>query len=151
MLSVRHGDSQYVQLRFASAADLDRWQQSDEHDALVREADAQGPTGGCFDTQTGLETWFTSPDTARTHGPPPKWKMALTTWIGLCPIVVALGYALPSVGLPVLLEQAATTVMSVAMLTWVVMPMLTRRLYHWLYPQHASMSRRDPTAAGAVR
>jgi len=35
----------------------------------------------------------------------------------------------------VLLEQALSTIIPVVMLTWVVMPALTRLLHRWLYPR----------------
>ena len=143
MLSAPQGDSQYVLLRFASATDLDRWQRSGEYAALIREADALGPAGGYSETETGMETWFTLPDKAAPSNPPAKWKMALTTWIGLFPIVVALGYVFRPFGLPALLEQAVSTMIPVAMLTWVVMPVLTRLFYAWLYPEAQVTSHRD--------
>ena len=135
VLSVPHGDSQYVLLRFASATDLDRWQRSGEYVALIHEADALGPAGGYSETHTGMETWFTLPDKPAPAHRPAKWKMALTTWLGLFPIVVALGYVFGPFGLPALLQQAVSTMIPVALLTWVVMPVLTRAFYAWLYPQ----------------
>lgn len=137
VLSVPQGDSQYVLLRFASATDLDRWQRSGEYAALIREADGLGPAGGYSETRTGMETWFRLPDKPPPTNPPAKWKMALTTWIGLFPMVVALGYLFRSFGLPALLEQVVSTIIPVVMLTWVVMPGLTRVFYAWLYPKHA--------------
>ena len=61
--------------------------------------------------------------------PPAKWKMALTTWVALLPMVVALGYIFGPFRLPVLLAQALSTIIPVVMLTWVVMPALTRLLH----------------------
>src|SRR6185503_12942379 len=63
VLAVPNGDSQFVLVRFASAADLERWQRSDEYAALIREADRLGPAGEYSETRTGMETWFTLPGT----------------------------------------------------------------------------------------
>lgn len=71
--------------------------------------------------------------------PPAKWKMALITWIGLFPIVVALGYLFRPFGLPRLIEQAVSTMIPVVMLTWVVIPVLARLFYAWLYPEGAQV------------
>ena len=92
VLAVPNSDSQFVLVRFASAADLEQWQRSDEYVALMREADTLGPAGEYSETRTGMETWFTLPGKPMPAKPPAKWKMALTTWVALLPMVVALGY-----------------------------------------------------------
>jgi antibiotic biosynthesis monooxygenase (ABM) superfamily enzyme len=56
----------------------------------------------------------------------------------LLPMVVALGYVFRPFRLPVLLEQALSTIIPVVLLTWVVMPTLTRLLYRWLYSETAA-------------
>jgi uncharacterized protein len=38
-------------------------------------------------------------------------------------------------GLPFLIEAAVSTAIPVVMLTWVVMPRLSRMLYRWLYAE----------------
>jgi antibiotic biosynthesis monooxygenase (ABM) superfamily enzyme len=137
VLAVPNSESQFVLVRFASSADLEQWQRSDEFAELMREADALGPAGEYSEIKTGMETWFTLPDKPVPAKPPANWKMAVTTWSGLFPMVVALGYLFRPFGLPVLLEQALSTIIPTAMLTWVVMPILTRVLYRWLYPTEA--------------
>jgi len=135
VLAVPNGDSQFVLVRFGSAPDLEQWQRSDEYAALIREADLLGPAGEYSETRTGMETWFSLPGRPMPATPPAKWKMVLTTWVALLPMVVALGYVFRPVRLPVLLEQAVSTIIPVVLLTWVVMPALTRLLYQWLYSE----------------
>ena len=103
--------------------------------ALIREADTLGPAGQYSETRTGLETWFTLPDKPAPAKPPANWKMAITTWVALFPMVVALAYIFAPFRLPFLVEVSLSTAIPVAMLTWVVMPALTRLLDGWLYPQ----------------
>lgn len=134
VLSVPRGDSRFILLRFASASALERWQGSGEYATFMREADALGTPGAYSETRTGMETWFTLPEQPPPSAPPPRWKMAATTWLGLFPIVVALGYLLRPVGLPRLVDQAVSTMIPTVLLTWVVMPALSRLLYPWLYP-----------------
>lgn len=138
VLAVPHGESQFVLVRFASADDLDRWQRSDEFAALIREADTIGPAGEYSEIKTGMETWFTLPDKPAPAKSPANWKMPFTTWIGLYPMVVILGYLFRPLGMPVLLDQAISTIIPTIMLTWVVMPALTRLLYGWLYPEECT-------------
>lgn len=134
VLSVPHGDSRFILLRFASATDLEGWQESSEYAAFIREADTLGTAGAYAEVKTGLETWFTLPDQPPPSSPPARWKMAVMTWVGLFPIVVVLGYLFRPIGLPRLVEQAVSTMIPTALLTWVVMPRLSRLFYRWLYP-----------------
>lgn len=80
----------------------------------------------------GLEAWFRSPG-----GPPPRWKMALVTLLGVYPISLLLGVALaPQLRqLPLALNVFVVSVIVVSCLTWFVMPRLTRWLKPWLNPQ----------------
>ena len=83
--------------------------------------------------RSGLETWFTLPGMPAPATAPPRWKMALLTWLALLPQVVILALIVPS-RVPLLVNVALSTAIPVAMLTWVIMPGLTTLLYRWLYP-----------------
>ena len=67
--------------------------------------------------------------------PPPKYKTAFVTWIGVFLCVSVLGYFLaPNLaGLPYLLRQAIMTGLVVILLAYVVMPRLTRLFSGWLH------------------
>jgi antibiotic biosynthesis monooxygenase (ABM) superfamily enzyme len=123
----------FILLRFASHADLEAWQATFEYAFLMREANATSQGGEAAQVRSGFETWFTLPDLPVPSAPPPKWKMALLTWLCLLPMVVALSYLLAPLRLPFLANVALSTAIPVSMLTWVLMPRLTRVLYFWLY------------------
>jgi antibiotic biosynthesis monooxygenase (ABM) superfamily enzyme len=78
----------------------------------------------------GLEAWFRSP-----HIPPPKWKMAVATFCGVFPLAMLLNVALgPLMGdWHIVLRNAVFNACVVILLTWVVMPFITRVLHHWLH------------------
>lgn len=126
----------FILLRFASAERMGQWQHSQQLAALVREANAFSVAADASPIKTGLETWFTLPGLPAPRMAPPKWKMALVTWVALLPQVIILAFALAPIGLPFLLNAAVSTAIPVVMLTWVVMPNLTRLLYAWLYAGH---------------
>jgi len=48
-------------------------------------------------------------------------------------MVITLAYLFAPLRLPFLIEAAVSTMVPVVMLTWVLMPRLTRALYRWLY------------------
>ena len=131
-----HAGAEYrIVYRFDSAAHLRDWVDSDEHAAWLERAEphAAGPMGTQF--LTGLESWFTLPaDTGAP--PPPPYKMALLTWITIFPLITAIvaitGPLLE--GLPLAVRLGITTALTVPLMTWVVMPRVTRLLRGWLYP-----------------
>src|SRR5437667_12674378 len=80
----------------------------------------------------GLEAWFRSP-----HNPPPRWKMAVATFLGVFPVAMVLNLTIgPLVrSMHFVLGNAVFNACVVASLTWVVMPLVTRLLHSWLNPQ----------------
>ena len=81
---------------------------------------------------TGLEAFFRFGG----HGMPPKWKMAVVTWLGVVPSVLVWTTVLPPVLTHVhwLVQAAIINACVVATLAWGVMPLLTRGLDRWLHP-----------------
>ena len=80
----------------------------------------------------GLEAWFRSP-----HNPPPRWKMAVATLLGVYPTSLFLAITAGKVVAhwPLLAQSLVFAACMVALLTWVVMPIVTRLLHNWLNPQ----------------
>ena len=135
VFSANGSGSYIILLRFASAAALDGWTQSAAYQQFLKDADEVSTAAESSQVRSGLDTWFTLPDMPAPVKPPPRWKMAIVTWLALFPMVIALAYVFAPVSLPFLIEAAISTMIPVAMLTWVVMPRLTRALYRWLYPE----------------
>lgn len=77
----------------------------------------------------GLEGWFRSPN------PPPRWKMAIATFLGVFPSATILNLTLgPAIqSWNVWLHGAVLSACVVALLTWAVMPPVTRLLDAWLH------------------
>lgn len=121
--------------RFDSGEHLRAWLDSEEHSAWLERAEPHviGPMQTSL--VTGLETWFTLPGVLATT-PPPAYKMALVTWITIFPlitlIVLLTGPLLED--LPVAVRLGITTAIAVPVMTWVLMPRVTRLLRRWLYP-----------------
>ena len=87
----------------------------------------------------GLEAWFRSPT-----NPPPRWKMAVATFLGVFPVAMLLGLTIgPRIqSWPFVFRNAAFNACVVALLTWVVMPLVTRALHSWLHPNHGKSFKR---------
>lgn len=87
---------------------------------------------------SGLEGWFTLPDQWGL-AKPPKYKMALATFLGVFPVALLLNVILgPYIRhWPLVLSGALFNACVVLMLTWIVMPLVTRALHRWLFPHRA--------------
>jgi hypothetical protein len=118
-------------LRFARHADLVSWRDSPAAIAMFAASASLASRAEQPQQRTGLETWFVLPGQTAVS-PPPRWKMALMTWLALLPQVIILALVMPA-SIPFPLNVALSTAIPVAMLTWVVMPRLTKLLYRWLY------------------
>jgi antibiotic biosynthesis monooxygenase (ABM) superfamily enzyme len=139
VLTAGEGDY-FILLRFESQAALERWSTSPEVIELLRRGEALATAPVQPVVRSGLETWFTVPGLPAPRAAPPQWKMALVTWCALLPQVILLSFIIPK-GLPFLVGVALSTAIPVAMLTWVIMPRLTKLLYSWLYaPSHGLAS-----------
>jgi len=78
----------------------------------------------------GLEAFFRHVD------PPPRWKMAVLTWIGVNPAVYIFSKAVPALvpELPFVATFLAVNALVVASLAWCFMPILTKIFVPWLQP-----------------
>jgi uncharacterized protein len=68
--------------------------------ALLEEGDEHSVAVDQSQVKTGLETWFTLPDMPVPGTAPPRWKMALLTWLTLLPQIIVLSYLVPPLHLP---------------------------------------------------
>lgn len=126
------GEDWHVVYRFADEASLRGWELSPERrrwleevDDLVEETEVH--------RVSGLETWFAMP--GRTAPAPPKWKMFLVTLTAIVPLVLIMNLALlPAlVDWPLVARVLAFSGMLTGLMTWVVMPRMTRLFRRFLY------------------
>lgn len=126
------GEYQIIQ-RFATEADLERWNVSDErgawHERLrpVAEGDPE------YRLLNGLDAWF-APTVLPAHKPPPRWRMTVVSWMGIFPTVAfLLSFVAPLLsGVPFLVRTAILTAMVAGLMSYVIMPRLTRWMGWWL-------------------
>ncbi|MFV8753136.1 antibiotic biosynthesis monooxygenase [Nannocystaceae bacterium ST9] len=130
------GPPEYTSVfRFASLADLRAFEASD----LRRRALAEVEADAIWRELTGLELWFTPP--AGTVVPQPsRLRMALLLIVVVYLLVLSIGQlvglVLADVGMPIRL--LVTIVIEVFVMTYLLMPRLTRWLAKWIYPRVTS-------------
>ena len=139
---LRPGDSSHshpeyvIVVRFATYDDARRWEQSPEFAEWQRRFEPLLLDDPDVNELTGMEAWFTLPGHSVVV-PPPKYKMAVVTTLGVAPFVLVLIpiliALLSDIMPPVLVSLMILLLMSVSM-TWVIMPLFTRLARWWLYP-----------------
>ena len=129
------GDDEYrIVFRFDRESNLRAWENSEERRRWLSKAEPLIHEERVH-VLTGLETWFTLPWKAGEPSPP-RYKMAIVTWLAVFPLItVILVLFGPLLGLlPMLLRTLVLTAVMVSLMTYVVMPRLTRLFSFWLYP-----------------
>ena len=123
-------DETVVVFTFDGRDHLDAWMASSERAEILQRMEpfiegshtvnVMGGFGGWFDLDEGTE--------------PKRWKQAAVVLLALYPTVMAItlvkNWLLPGVWLP--LDILGGNIIGVAILTWVLMPVLTRLLDRWL-------------------
>jgi antibiotic biosynthesis monooxygenase (ABM) superfamily enzyme len=99
---------------------FERWQQ---HVAELTEGERT------YRELHGLEAWFRAP------GAPPRWKMALLTWLGVWPTSWLIGRLIGPhlAGVPSVVSAALIGAAIVVCLTWMIMPALVKLFHAWLH------------------
>jgi antibiotic biosynthesis monooxygenase (ABM) superfamily enzyme len=129
-------DGEYVIVfRFDHASNLHVWEDSEERHRWLDKSRPLLHEEEKVDVLTGLETWFTLP--SRPAEPPPsRYKMAVVTWLAVVPVVFIMfslfGQWLNL--LPAWLRTLVFSAVTVTLMTYVVMPRMTRLFSFWLYP-----------------
>jgi len=121
-------------VRYDSVDHLDTWLKSKERQELLKEL-ALLVESVHEHRLTGLEGWFAlnrRPDEAQMT--PPAWKQALAVLLALYPTVMLLTILVNPLMLKLSfpVQMLIGNVLSVALLTWLVMPLVSRLLRFWL-------------------
>lgn len=129
----------HILFSFADRRSLRAWLDSDERRRwLVRVGELLEADRG-LQQLTGLETWFKLPGSnVPTMTPPPRWKMWLVSLVAVYPLVLAFQVlVVPRMArLPLPLRALVFPLVLLTLMTFVVMPMVTRALRRWLGPRH---------------
>jgi antibiotic biosynthesis monooxygenase (ABM) superfamily enzyme len=150
---VHPGDEEAVEdtlyhalMAFESTERLEAWQQS-----AVRAAGLASIAPFIEGSTTergisGLAHWFQPPASTKS-GQPPRWKVAIVTWLGIFPTVYLLFTLLGDVLAPwsLMPRLLLLTVLVVLIMTWGVAPQLTRLFRPWLFP--SALARRQGAPA----
>jgi uncharacterized protein len=130
-------DEWHMLARFADQGALAAWDSSVERQWWLRSAQGMAEVTRT-ERRTGIEGWFDAPVAAEVSTPvrsaPPRWKQAVTIWLVFFPLnllaTVTLGALLADV--PVVLRVAILTLALTPVMTYLLLPWITKRLGWWL-------------------
>lgn len=144
-------DDWTIVYRFDTAENLDRWLASPERARMLDEG------RGFRDFRLHrisqpFGSWFAFAGADPAAPAPAAWKTALSVLVALYPTVVVLTLAIRELwgGAELWQSLLLGNVLSVALLTWVVMPVVTRALRFWLSPSRAAAGPRLDALGAAV-
>ena len=136
------GKAYRIIVRFDSLDNFRRWETSEERERLLQELESMESEPVTFWQETGLETWFELPEDVGKHHmmiPPPRHKMMVVSCIGvyltITPLLISLGPQLS--GFPIYVVTLVLVAITSVLLTYVVMPVMSRIFRHWLYERQA--------------
>lgn len=138
-------DLWYMLYRFADSESLAAWESSRERQWWL-ESGRDFAREARIEKRSGIEGWFDAPDTTIVGGSPPapsapaappRWKQAVSIWLGFFPtnlvfvvILTAVWPGYSQLWLP--LRLLLTTVLLTPVMTYFVLPFITRILRPWL-------------------
>ena len=134
-------DEWHMLYRFVDHESLDAWQASSQREWWL--GAAQGLVGESrLERRTGIEGWFDEPETRdvedlRPAPPaPPRWKQAVVIWLTFFPLSLTLGIliALSGLELNLLLRTLLLTAVATPIMTYGLLPWMTKRFEWWLKP-----------------
>lgn len=137
--SGRQGERAYrILVRFDNSRTLCQWEESPQRQELLKQLASVESEPVLIERATGLETWFEAPTTSGQSRPmiaPPRHKMMIASSFGvyltITPLLIALRPVLDR--LPVYVATMVLVPIAVLLLTYVVMPAITKVLRPWLY------------------
>jgi uncharacterized protein len=134
-----HLEGEYqIIFKFDRASNLRIWQESECRRQWLARAESLRLEPPTIKVITGLETWFTLPS-PKPIVPPPRHKMATITFLAIFPLIQLANLTftplLNLLPLPRLLKSVIVTAIIVLLMTYVVMPRMTKLFAKWLYPK----------------
>lgn len=129
-------DPEYrIMFKFRDRKTLDAWETSEERAELLAQIESLLLQPSERDVTSGIVTWFTLPGQNPVK-PPPKWKMTIVSWLALYPAVtlvfILFGDLLAKV--PLLFRTMLVTIVVMLLMSYVLMPRMTRWFAFWLFP-----------------
>jgi len=129
----------YSIVHFDSPELLNRWMKSRDREAMIKSGGSAVASYQFISFATGLEGWFSSSTGTEQMGfGPPAWKQNAAVILALYPTVMIQSALFAALGLmqswSLPTSMIVNNIITSSLLTWAVMPLVTRLLGFWLQP-----------------
>jgi antibiotic biosynthesis monooxygenase (ABM) superfamily enzyme len=128
------GDGEYqIIQQFATEKEMDRWSASEERASWMEKLAPVAEGDPEYRMLNGLDAWF-APAAVPVGKAPPRWRMTFLSWMGIYPTVAfLLTFIAPHLEfLPSILRIAVITILVAILMSYVIMPRMTRWFGWWL-------------------
>ncbi|MBX2818119.1 MAG: antibiotic biosynthesis monooxygenase [Rhodothermaceae bacterium] len=121
--------------RFDTVENLKQFEVSELRNTFLREVTPHVEADAIWERMTGLEFWFSPPPDTKVPQPSP-FRMAILLIIVVYGLVLSIGWLVGQVLItwPYPLRLLVTIAIEVFLMTYLLMPRLTRWLARWIYP-----------------
>jgi antibiotic biosynthesis monooxygenase (ABM) superfamily enzyme len=130
------GSTEYTSVfRFDTVDNLRKFEESELRSRYLREVIDYVEADAIWKKFTGLEFWF-SPPTGTVIPQPSRFRMALVMIAVVFGLVLSIGQlvAIVAVEVPSYIRLFVTISIEIFLMTYVLMPRITRLLAKWIYP-----------------
>ena len=125
--------------RFADADSLAAWEASPQRAWWIEAAQGRIESTR-VERRTGIEGWFDEPATVESLSAPPpappRWKQMVIIFMGFFPLSLTINYVVsqtPLADWPLPLRVLVSIVVLTPVMTYVLLPWITRRMSWWLH------------------
>jgi uncharacterized protein len=135
------GSTEYTSIfRFDNVDNLRKFEESELRSRYLREVVDYVEADAAWKKYTGLEFWF-SPPKGAVVPQPSRLRMALVTIAIVFGLVISIGQivSIVAVGVPSYIRLFVTISIEIFLMTYVLMPHITRLLSKWIYPSSKAM------------
>ena len=124
-------------IRFNCYENLEKWVQSGTRKMEIATIAPLLETGDQFEVQTGIDFWFTPPETTKKVAP--NFKQFLVTLSAIYPLTILVPWVFSfpfdafSIQPPMLILNLLINIVIVGLMVYLIMPRYTRLISKWLY------------------
>jgi antibiotic biosynthesis monooxygenase (ABM) superfamily enzyme len=133
------GSTEYTSIfRFDTVDNLRKFEESEMRSRYLREVVDYVDADAIWKKITGLEFWF-SPPKGTLIPQPSRFRMALVTIAVVFGLVISIGQVVGMVAtaeVPSYIRLFVTISIEIFLMTYVLMPRITRLLAKWIYPSY---------------
>ncbi len=128
-------------IRFDNHLNLALWEESEERNLWIERLKPLVEKESAYRKEDGIEFWFDLPETpittmATIAPKPPRHRMALVTLLAIYPLILLVPSLVSQItppAVPWYLETLISCICTVFLMTWIVMPAMTRIFSFWLF------------------